>query len=327
MQQLSSSKLRYFNANPSAATAIDSYVRGTSNYLAHEFLNQTWEPFYSIDVADEMAEAEIRYLGSATLVDNHPTLVVDALASEAVARLATPRLRQLAIDFAANQRFRRDVFVRSGAPVEAPDMSRRLHGVVIGTLANPEGISAKAKVPRGEIRFQDEFIRDLQSLLLAGSTTIGDALSVLGGAGRNAAEITRNLIFLVAAGTLMPFARAAGPGTGHGAEQFASAMVARVLADAIERRARRAVPSQILGNGVEIRPIEAVALLEWVAGAKSVEMLASRLEAATKRQELDPSRDTTRRTRDDEIVPSTREVARHVIENLVPSFTRLHLIV
>jgi hypothetical protein len=104
-------------------------------------------------------------------------------------------------------------------------------------------------------------------------------------------------------------------------------MVARVLADAIERRARRAVPSQILGNGVEIRPIEAVALLEWVAGAKSVEMLASRLEAATKRQELDPSRDTTRRTRDDEIVPSTREVARHVIENLVPSFTRLHLIV
>ncbi len=76
------------------------------------FSNQTWEPFYSIDIADEMAEAETRYLGSATLVDNHPTLIVDDLAAEAVAKLPTPRQRQLAIDFATNQRFRRDVFVR-----------------------------------------------------------------------------------------------------------------------------------------------------------------------------------------------------------------------
>jgi SAM-dependent methyltransferase len=326
MQQLSRSRLRYFNANPSAAAAIDSYVRGPSNYLAHEFLNQTWEPFYSIDVADEMAEAETRYLGSATLVDNHPTLVVDALASEAVATLATPRQRQLAIDFATNQRFRRDVFVRDGAPIGLPGSSRHLHAMIIGSLANPEAISAKVKVPRGEIRFQEQFIRDLRSLMAAGSMTIGDALTALGGAGRNGAEITRNLIFLVAAGTLMPFARAAAPAVRQSG-QFGNPMVARVLSDAIERRARRAMPSQILGNGVEIRPIEAVALSEWIAGAASVEMLTSRLEAAGKRLALDPSGDLSQWPGNEQVARPIREIAVHVIENLVPTFTRLHLIV
>ena len=72
LQQLSRSKLRYFNANPSAVEAIDAYAKRPSGYLAHEFLNETWEPFYSIDVADEMLEAEVHYLGSATLPENHP---------------------------------------------------------------------------------------------------------------------------------------------------------------------------------------------------------------------------------------------------------------
>jgi hypothetical protein len=100
-----------------------------------------------------------------------------------------------------------------------------------------------------------------------------------------------------------------------------------VLSDAIERHVRRAMPSQILGNGVEIRPIEAVALSEWIAGAASVEMLTSRLEAAGKRLALDPSGDLSQWPGNEQVARPIREIAVHVIENLVPTFTRLHLIV
>jgi SAM-dependent methyltransferase len=327
LKQLSNSKLRYFSANPSAVTAVDSYTRDPSNYIAHEFLNQTWDPFYSIDIADEMADAGLSYLGSATLVDNHPSLVIDALAAEAVAELATSRQRQLAIDFAANQRFRRDVFVRGHERVGHLESTRHLHAAAIGSLGNPERISTKARVPRGEIRFQEDFIRGLQSLMLRGSTTIGQAVSGLGGEGRDASEIARNVIFLVAAGTLMPFAKARHQNRSVKARRLANRTVERVLAHIIDHRARRAIPSETLGNGVDILPVEALAITEWQAGADDVEVLAARLETAINRLNLEIASDGRDVQRGDELAAYTRLAARDVIENLLPTLMRLGVIV
>jgi SAM-dependent methyltransferase len=327
LQQLRDCKLRYFSANPSAATAVDSYTKDPSNYIAHEFLNQAWDPFYSIDIADELADAGVSYLGSATLVDNHPSLVVDRLAAEAVAGLATARQRQLAIDFAANQRFRRDVFVRGYERLGHLESTKNLEAVAIGSLGNPERISTKARVPRGEIRFHEDFIRGLRSLMLCGSKTIGDAVSALGGEGRDAPEIIRNLIFLMAAGTLMPFAKARHQNPAVKARRLVNRTVERVLAHIIEQRVRRAIPSETLGNGVDMLPVEALAISEWLAGADDVDILAARLEAEIDRRDLEITSDGRKVRRGVELAAYTRLAARGVIENLVPTLMRLGVIV
>jgi SAM-dependent methyltransferase len=327
LKQLSGSKLRYFTANPPAVTAVDSYAKDPSNYLAHEFLNQTWEPFYSIDIADEMADADVRYLGSATLVDNHPALVIDGLAAEVVAKLATGRQRQLAIDFAANQRFRRDVFVRGHESLGQEEASRHLRAAAIGSLGNPERIGTKARVPRGEIRFHEDFIRGLQSLMVRGSTTIGQAVNALGGEGRDPVDIARNLIFLVAAGMLMPFAKARDQSQAVTARRVTNRTVERALANVIEHRAPRAIPSETLGNGVDMLPIEALAVTEWLAGADGVETLAPRLEAGVNRLKLTITSDGRELPRGDELAACARVAAQGVIENLLPTLMRLGLIV
>lgn len=284
LQSLSASKLRYFGANPSAVTAVEAYTRGSSHYLAHEFLNEAWEPFYSVDVADDMVEAGVRYLGSATLVDNHPALVVEALAAQAVSSLATPRQRQLAIDFAANQRFRRDVFVRGQDALGAADVTRNLYAVPIGCLGDPEAIGPAVRVPRGEIRFQDDFIRDLRPWLERGSITIGDAVSALDPRGSQAAEIARNLIFLVAAGALMPFAKSYTPRSPALGGRLSNPTVERALAQVTDQGGRRAIPSDVLGNGVEIEPDEAKAVREWLtAGGGGAKGGAARPEGLLRR--------------------------------------------
>jgi Predicted methyltransferase regulatory domain len=306
---------------------LSPITKDPSNYLTHEFLNQTWEPFYSIDIADEMADAEVSYLGSATLVDNHPALVVDELAAEAVAKLATGRQRRLATDFAANQRFRRDVFVRGHERLGQGDTTRHLRAAAIGSLGNPERIGTKARVPRGEIRFHEEFIRGLQSLMLRGSTTIGQAVTALGGEGRDAVEIARNLIFLVAAGTLMPFAKARSQSHAVKARRLANRTVERVLAHVIEHRGPRAIPSETLGNGVDILPVEALAITELLAGADEVETLAARLEAGINRLNLTITSDGRELQRGDELVTYTRVAAQDVIENLLPALMRIGVII
>jgi SAM-dependent methyltransferase len=260
LRQLSEGKLRFFTANPTAAGAIDAYERSTGNYLAHEFLNDAWEPFYSVDVADDMADAGVRYVGSATLADNHPVLMLDAPAVRAVASLSTARQQQLAIDFAVNQRFRRDVFVSRTAPQESH--ARHLDAQPIGCVAEPESLPTKARVPRGEISFQEPFIRDVSALLAGGSTTLGEAVASLAAGGSDHDEIRRNLTFLLAAGTLVPCARAWQVELGAGT---LTPIAERALARAIARGEPEYVPSRVLGGGLLVQPDQAHALRQWVS--------------------------------------------------------------
>ena len=256
---------RYFKANPSAVSAIEAYNRRDTEYVVHEFMNAAWQPFYSVDVADELADIGLRYAGSATLAENHPALVLDAESAKAIAALETDRQRQVATDFATNQRFRRDVFVRGDDT--SGDAHPDLFAAVIGCARAPSAIGARATVPRGEIAFHDGFIRDVRALMARGSMTIADAVAALSGHGGNADEIARNLIFLVAAGVLIPFAKANAAADGESRRRSrATPMLDRAFTYAIEAGKGCSAPSEVMGNGFPIEPADARAVRDALAG-------------------------------------------------------------
>jgi hypothetical protein len=228
-------------------------------------MSQTWELFYSTDILTEMAEIGLEYLGSATLPDNHPMLIVDERAAAAIAALPTQRQRHLAMDFAVNRRFRRDVFVRGHPHLGEADITRHLSTTIIGSAINPNQIGTRVKVPRGEITFQDTFIREVRELMAQRSTTIGAVVPALGGDGRDTIEITRNLIFLIAAGMLQPFAKVFEPAQERPMRK-ASAMLQRALANAVPT-----IPCEALGNGVGLTSTEGTALNAWLAGGQANE--------------------------------------------------------
>ena len=282
----------YLDANPEAARAIESYRRVPPNYLAHEFFNETWQPFYSLDVMDEMTQAGATYLGSATLVDNHPMLLIEESAADALKNLTSPRQQHLALDFATNRRFRRDVFIRSDTARSAAEAARAINDAVIGSVNDPRQLSTRIKVPRGHISFQPDFIESLKDLLRHGSVTFGDAVAALSGKSRNTAEIARNLAFLVAGGALMPFARVYHYDQPTEVRKPANALVERSLRCIIEERAMRAIPSELLGNGILVKPPEALAIIELLSGSR----------------------------------PGPSPVEQHVAETLLPNLARLQLV-
>jgi predicted O-methyltransferase YrrM len=305
---------RFFEANPEAARAIESYEKVPANYLAHEFLNETWQPFYSVDVADEMAaDAQVSLLGSATLADNHPMLVLDEASAQALKSLATPRQLHLAMDFAANRRFRRDLFVRSDTSRTPADAARTLPTAIIGSVGEPSRIPDRVKVPRGQFTFQPDFIEALKRLLSAGSTTLGEATLELGGQKRNTADLVRNLAFLVAGGALMPYARVDRYQPPAEVWRPANALVEKTLALIIEQRAPRAIPSEVLGNGVLVRPLEALAIIELLGGAPLDDALAERIGQSAKQLQFETS----------ENIP---DVLRQVSSTLLPRLARLRLL-
>ena len=208
LDELAQAGLRYFDANPDAARAIGSYLRSPGDYLAHEFLSDDGDPMYSIDVADEMAEAGLSFVGSATLVDNHPELQVGTRAVAAVSALETSSQRQLAMDFAVNRQFRRDVFARTGSSLAEPERRLALFDTWIEPRHPPEAIEDFITVPRGRVHFDRDFVGTLKSTMAMGPTRLGDLATALQSHARDPVEsiepILRNVLYLIAAEVLTP---------------------------------------------------------------------------------------------------------------------------
>lgn len=278
LARLSDSRLRYLDAHPGAAAAVRSCAGSPVEYIAHEFMSRAWEPFYCIDVADQMAEAGLRYAGSATLTDNHAGLLIDDSTAASIEGLTTERQRRLAFDFACNPHFRRDVFFRPSGTDTVCGTSPRIDDAIIGALGDPERIDTTVRVPRGALHFQQNFIEAVRSLMAGGSTTLADAAAALSTARRPDARIFRNLLYLVAAGSLTPFAKRLRCAESLGRHvrwadvRPANATVARALAYAVARGGACVIPCKVLGGGVRIELADARALSESLDRASESEM-------------------------------------------------------
>jgi len=198
---LSRAGLGYLQSNPRLEMALESYRRGPLNYIAHEFLNEAWEPFYSVDLAARMHDLGLDYAGSATLVDNHPILLVSPKQADAINTLPTPRLRHLAMDFALNRSFRRDIFSRTGNKLSEIESNRLLGGVLVRRRAD---ISKTVNSPRGAFTFGAQFIDALSTCLDPVERPLVEIVKDLANIDGDTTRIGRNLLFLIAMGGLIP---------------------------------------------------------------------------------------------------------------------------
>ena len=173
VEELVGAKFGYFAATPTAGKMAAKMSERNANYLAHEFLNEHWTPFYSSDVADEMANAKLNFVGSATLAENHLELLGGDDLQAKVKAQPTQRLRQLFQDLAQNQRFRRDVFVRGHAQLNRAGIVRNMENQVFGALRDLKNVNNVAKVARGEVKFDEKAFPALKELLQQGTWSVG----------------------------------------------------------------------------------------------------------------------------------------------------------
>lgn len=278
LRMMSAAGLAYFNVNIAAQGAVNAYAKQPRDYLVHEFLTDSWTPFYSVDVSDEMRRIGLEYVGSATLADNHEALLLESHAMSAIAALKTERERRLAQDFAMNRYFRRDVFARGTSEVDG-----RVFGDVVVGRTEIAPLRPQIRVPRGVVSFQTRFIEEVETLMSHGAMTIAELVAALSnGSDRNTAEIVRNVTFLVAGGALIPFARSHRCEKQIAPPRPGSAIVRKVLDYSVGHRTAGVLPSEVLGNGIEIEPLEALALKNTLAGVEGLEDLVGRLKEAVR---------------------------------------------
>jgi SAM-dependent methyltransferase len=258
----------HHRANPAAAKHLASIAKHSRAYLVHEYMNASWQPFFSCDVADAMAEAKLSFCGSATLAENYPELATTDAGISLVRAQPTPRLQQLLLDFLMNQRFRRDLFVRGHAHLGNAAILRHLRQCCFMASRPLPELLPKAKVPRGEIGFEPTSFPIIRDLFAEGSVAMADIANRVGARTKAAGDVERTLQMMAACGYLSPAAKPfAAPAMPKPLTRctVTSPVNRAFLSLAASTVTRRYLASEVLGSAAAIEPIEAMALLHLTA--------------------------------------------------------------
>lgn len=289
IEELVGAKFSFFGSNPAAGKLAAKMADRNANYLAHEFLNEHWTPFYSSDVADELADAKLSYAGSATLAENHLELLGSDQLQAQVRKQPNQRLKQLFQDLAINQRFRRDIFVRGHAQLGRAGIQRNMEGVVFGAIRDLAGVSNVAKVARGEVKFDEKGFAALKDALAGGTWTLAELRQEVARRKVPQLDVERTLNLMAATGIVVPCAVAQRPRAIPAAPKQvnvpseANRALIRRMADNLA--AGNAV-STAAGTGLAIDPIYALIITLLQQPWKTPEEAKARLAAEVTRRRI-----------------------------------------
>jgi SAM-dependent methyltransferase len=111
MQSISQHAPGMFAALPGLTPRLKGMASQDSAYLVQEYNNRYWQPVFVSQMIAELATHKLSYLGTATLPEAFDSLLSDPV-REMLRGASSSAIREQLRDYAANQSFRRDLYVK-----------------------------------------------------------------------------------------------------------------------------------------------------------------------------------------------------------------------
>lgn len=281
VNQLAARGASYFSANESVGPYLEHLGERNGTYLAHEYLNEHWDALYHLDVAHAMVDAQLQYIGSATVSDNFVALS----ASPEIAAMfagADPGMAETIKDFSANRRFRRDLFARESAPLSGPQFLAALGEIRFMLTVQPDDATTTLMTSAGELKANEAIAVPVLERLKQGSVAVAELAALPAFAGLPPEQLAQTLSLLVESGQVHPMREG-------GAGRSASQALNDLLIDEARRDdAVRFLAAPTLGSGVHVAHAEQLVLValrdlgsDSVAGVR--DFVWAQLKAQNKR--------------------------------------------
>ena len=199
--ELAEANAAIFSALPGLKGRVAS-VRGQNrNYLVQEYLHEEWHPLWFSEVANEMADAKLGYIGPATLPELLLPGVLPEKARSIIAAQGDPALRQEIQDCAINQSFRRDIYCR-GPRRSFQHPFQAAAGAVFHLIAMPEPEPLKVGSSFGELTLSHDVFGPIVAALESGPKTFGDIVMLRALQQHGQAGVTQALLLLLHNGAI-----------------------------------------------------------------------------------------------------------------------------
>lgn len=248
-----------FKMQPGLKTRLDALKPQNPSYLVQEYLHDHWQPIWFSQVASELEQAKLAFVGSAHLPEALMPSLLPAAMRDLVLAQEDPSLRQDVMDCMINQGFRRDVFCRG--PLRSFSSGSHTPAMQVNlVLAAPPTGDVKVSTTVGEAKVAPNIVAPVVEELAKGPRTIAQLTSLPQlQTEANAPIAIQAIILLVHAGVLMLAPADSAPAD-------AAHRLNRTIAAAVANGAPyQYLSSPVLGTAIQTNDVDLILLDAWIA--------------------------------------------------------------
>ncbi|MFI5297336.1 MAG: methyltransferase regulatory domain-containing protein [Polyangiales bacterium] len=261
LQRLSDANAGYFTSHPTARAMLALMQKAGLPYIAHEYFHAHWHPMYFADVAHEMERHDLSYVGQLPLHLNLPSLALSSAIQSMVGGGDDRRDYETIKDFALNEFFRSDVYVKGPARASNDARLAAIRATSFGSLAKSDRLLRELRLPHYTVQFTGPLYDALIPAIAARVSTPVELARTPALAQFGAARIGDALLNLTLGGQVLPM-RSRPTASARGVYRIALAHNRRVL-DLKEPRNNNTpivLASAITGTGITLTMMEAICL-------------------------------------------------------------------
>jgi SAM-dependent methyltransferase len=177
VQKLVETKAMYFARDPELAKRLDLMKKHEANYMAHEYFNRDWNPFYFMDVAQELSDAKLTWVGAAGYIDSMDALQLSQEHRDLLAGIDNISFRQTVRDHILNTQFRKDIFIKGPIRLNAYETKQKWLNMRFA-LTDREKLSQSIKGARNSAALNPDLFEKLIAVLQQGPRTVSEMLQL-----------------------------------------------------------------------------------------------------------------------------------------------------
>ena len=242
----------YFASNPAAKEMLETTLKMGLPYAAHEYFGAHWQPMYFADVAAEMTKRDLGFIGQLPLYLNYRDLTIPPSAMGLFRQVSDRASFESLKDFAINEFFRGDVYVKGSSPRDEATTRAYLETTRFGTLTTSEHVKREVHLRHHVLRFEGPLFDVLIGRLAGSAATLQELLGDPAVAEHGAEALRPAVLRLLLGEQVAPMQ--AGP------HDVPWEYNRRILEQRLSTRDPVVLAAPVAGTGVVIPTLQAVAL-------------------------------------------------------------------
>jgi SAM-dependent methyltransferase len=202
--QLKEVGTQFHRVYPHVSAQLDRLRRLPASYLAHELLTRDWQAYSFADVAIELAEAKLTYVGSAHLTDHVDRVNFTEEQQRFLGQIADPLLGETTRDMIVNRQFRRDIFVKGGRALNASAARERWLDTRFALSGLAADIDMTFETALGKLQVRPDMYKPVIEILDSGPLSLRELIARPAAAKLGWAGLLDAIKVLVGHGELQP---------------------------------------------------------------------------------------------------------------------------
>ncbi len=306
---------RFHRMFPFVETQIERLKKTPRDYLAHELLPRDWEALSFGDVARDLADAKLVYVGSAYLTNSVDRVNFTEEQQNFLKSLSDPILAEVTRDMILARQFRRDIFVKGLVPLA--ETQARTHWLNTRfAMTTPGNIfDMTFDTALGKLQLRPDIYAPMLEILGEGPVTLRNLVERLPAPRPSWISLTDAIKVMVGRGDLQPCL----PQDGDAARSATTkAFNTAVMTRAAESAELGYLASPVTGGGVRVDRVSQMLLLARREGSVDIPKWLKQLADAKSQLTADSQGSSPDRTRD-----AIKKEAARLESDVLPVLQRL----